>query len=400
MSIKESIIKYVNKPVDNILSSQTLYESLLTVLDLYEITSDIYWKNEAKKIVDLIIETQLSDGGFDIGYDFMFGKNLHKSKHKESTTPEVLSIYALYRYGELFGFEDVSDSIDIGVKWILDNVIKISDTKFAIPYAPLTYSKVHITNGVSFALSVLAYYLKFNKDNHEVKKIYNGMVLFMDEELQKNEYGFYWPYFYLNGTKSELLLTNDKIDNYHIGQQLKYHCTAYNNFPTKRNLEIIRKVSTYLTNKITDKGLLAYTEKQGKLSDKIDLWGYSSVVKGLVDAYKITGNKELKVKSEKIIDFIITNSWNGTYFYPILNNDGSVFDGNFYPRSDAWVIHSLAHYIKNTELNSNILDIININYKEIAKNDFCGLENHTLTIRKKIFSNVVSIIKTILKKGA
>lgn len=398
MKIKERIIRFVNKPEDHILSSQTLYESLLATLDLYEMTREEYWKSEAYKISKMIVDTQLPSGGFDIGYNFMFGNGLKKKAHKEATTPEVVSIYALYRYGEIFGFGHVVGAIYKGAKWIIKHSIKVSKNMYAIPYAPHSYSKIHITNAVSFTVGVLAYYLKFNKDQ-EVAKIYKGMITFMNEQLEENEFGFYWPYFYRNGNKEERALTNDKIDNYHIGQQLKYHCSAYNNYPTKENLEIIEKVSHYLINKIDDKGILSYTEKEGKTSSKIDLWGYSSVVKGLIEAYHILNKVELLTKAKKIVQFIMENAWNESYFYPIINKDGSVFDQEFYPRSDAWVIHSLTHYMKHTGFDKSIYDSCIKSYKKISDQNFRGLENHTLTNRKKLFAALVHFIKKVINKG-
>lgn len=35
MNIKDIILKYVNKPVDNIISSQTLYEALFANINMY-----------------------------------------------------------------------------------------------------------------------------------------------------------------------------------------------------------------------------------------------------------------------------------------------------------------------------------------------------------------------------
>lgn len=390
--LKNIILKFVNKPEDNIISSQTLYESLMATIDLYLITGNDKWSLESKKIMEMIKASQLFDGGFDIGYDFMFGKHLSKSSKKEGTTPEVVSLFALYEYGENFGYEDVEEAIDKGINWIFNNVIPISDTKYAIPYAPHSYDKVHITNGVSFAIGALSYHLKTNVKDTRAVEIYNGMINFMYDELTSSEYGSFWSYFYLSGSSKETALMNNKIDNYHIGQQLRYHSAAYLNFPTEKNKEIVDKVSLYIVNKIDNNGLIMYTENQGKVSNKIDMWGYSSVIKGLVDSYKITNNVMLLEKAKLMIGFITKNAWNGEYFYPILSKEGKVFDNSFYPRSDAWVLHSLCHYMSHIEQNKMLVDICEKNYNKISDCNFTGLENHTLTRRKKYFAKIVWFI--------
>ena len=102
MKIKDIILKIVNKPTNNILSSQTLYEALFANVNMYLKYKDNKYKNASHDIAYLISNTQLEDGGFDIGYNFRFGNNMTKKSNKESTTPEILSIFALIKYYEIF----------------------------------------------------------------------------------------------------------------------------------------------------------------------------------------------------------------------------------------------------------------------------------------------------------
>lgn len=392
MKIKKRILKFINKPQRNILSSQTLYECLLASLDLYEVTKDDYWMIQAKEITNLVKSIQLENGGFDIGYNFMFGNGLKKYSYKEATTPEVVSIYALYRFGELFGFDDIHKNIADGVKWIFSQVVKVCEDKYAIPYAPHTYRGVHITNGVSFTIGVLSYYLKYNSDDSHAEQIFNGLINFMYDELEEAKEGKYWPYFYKHGTPEELKLVNNKIDNYHIGQQLKYHCVAYRNFPNDKNLKIIKSVSTYLKSRINEEGILPYTENNLKVSDNIDIWGYSSVIKGLLDSFVVLGDNYLRDKAQKMMEFIILNSWNGRYFIPIVSTNKGYFDTNFYPRSDAWVLHTVSHYQKVNGYDKDLYKICTLDYEIIKKCNFRGLENHTLTTRKAISYKLLKLL--------
>lgn len=399
--IKNNVIKFINAPEKDILSSQTLYEALLTALDMYESCTNEndkkFWENESFKLANLIKNTQLPNGGFDLGYNFVFGKGLEKTYSKEATTPEVLSVYALYRYTETFGLEKssfISANIENGVKWILNNIIAI-DNYYAIPYAPHTYDKVHITNGVSFAIGALAYYVRDNKKDERAVEVFNGMIEFMYDQLENSVSGSgsYWPYFYQNGSEKEKELINDKVDNYHIAQQLKYHCAAYKLVPTAKNLEIIKLVSDYLFSKIDNNMFIPYTENGNKKSSKIDMWGYTSIIKAFIEVNHILKEEKYTIISKKIVKKVINHSWNGEYFYPILDDRFRAFDKHFYPRSDAWVLHSLAHYYKNIERDEEIYKVIFKGYTSISEVNFIGYENHTLSRRKKVFIKLLSGIK-------
>lgn len=397
--IKNSIIKFINAPEKDIMSSQTLYEALLTTLDMYEASDNMaekeYWQDESFSIATLIKKSQLPNGGFDLGYNFLFGKGLKKTFEKEATTPEVLSIYALYRFREVYGSEKtmfISECIDRGAEWIFSNVIEV-DQKYAIPYAPHTYKKVHITNGVSFAIGVIAYYLKYNPDDDKIINVFNGMIEFMYDELESTENGAYWPYFYQNGSKSEKELINDKVDNYHIAQQLKYHCVAYKLFPTSKNLKIIKLVSEYLYSNIDENMFIPYTRNGSKLSTKIDMWGYTSIIKAFTEVSELLNDDKYAKVSGEIVNKVLNHSWNGKYFYPILDKDFNTFDSNFYPRSDAWVLHSLAHYYKKNSQNKKLNDVILTGYKSISEVNFIGYENHTLSTRKILFIKLLDGIK-------
>ncbi|MCI8416047.1 MAG: hypothetical protein HFI33_00875 [Lachnospiraceae bacterium] len=381
MSIRNKILKIVNKPVKNIKSSQTLYEALLTSINLGKIYPCISYRQSAEKIALLIVESQLEDGGFDIGYNFQFGKGMKKKNKKESTSPEILSLYALIAYYEMYHDNRVVSAIDKAVEWIVNNSIEVDKNLWAIPYAPCSYREIHITNATSFAVAALAYYTKvFQNDIY--KPIVNGMLTYMKEQLVlKEDYG-YWNYF-------ENELVNDpgysKIDNYHIAQQLFYHMKVSEVYSNTDNVFIVEKVSRYLHFLLEESIKVPYTIVLGKKSQDIHIWGYCS----LLSCECLLGEGE---KAEALKDFIIEKFWNGNYFTPVINQDGKVLDNNYYPRSDAWVLHSLSEYIMFKD-DKKIKDIVDKGLERLQNSQYCGLENHVITLRKKIFTKLVYMIR-------
>ena len=174
MNIKDIILKYVNKPVDNIKSSQTLYEALFANINMYLRYHSKEFEDRCINIAQLIAKSQLLDGGFDIGYNFRFGNNMtKKTRDKESTTPEILSIYALLKYYEIFKDESVVTAIKKGMSWVEEKVYEKDKGIFVIPYAPCSYKNVHITNAISFTVSTIVYYMHIFKDER-FKNICDG----------------------------------------------------------------------------------------------------------------------------------------------------------------------------------------------------------------------------------
>lgn len=404
---KNFILKIVNKPEANILSSQTLYESLFYLINTYEQEDEKVKKEELKvnanALALFICDYQLKDGGFDLGYDFIFGKGLHKKNLKEGTSPELLSISALALYYKKIEADPIIlNSIRKGLDWVFARVIKV-DNDYAIPYAPDSYDKVHITNATSFAISSLALCINLFDENidKKIEAYVNGMYRFMSKQLEyKNETSAYWPYFYLNGTDQELALVNDKVDNYHISQQLYHHVLAQQYVPSNTNLDTIKFVLNYLISLVDEEGFAPYTHAAGKTSDKVDVWGFSSLIAGFSICSTYLENNESADCAKKVYNYLMEYCYNGNYFSPIiLNSTKTVFDNHFYPRSDAWVIHALSEYRNICSENEHISQVSSQVFLLIKKNEFKGLENHTITTRKKIFAFTVGAIRSLLGKS-
>lgn len=386
MKIKDYILKTVNKPTENVLSSQTLYEVLMTSMTMYETYHDDKYKKTSIKIAQIIIDTQLSDGGFDIGYNFSFGKNMSKKNNKESTTPEILSIFALIKFYEVFGEDFVIQPINYGIKWIKKYSYKLNEKYWVIPYAPISYKEIHITNAISFTVATLVKYMTVFQD-FSVKDICDGMILYMKDELITQEDAGYWNYF-----EKELMSDSYhiKIDNYHIAQQLYYHqyiATVYDN---KDNLFIVNHVSKYLIDKLKESLIVPYIEINDKKTEDIHTWGYCS----LLSCSLSWDDKQL---SKDIKNFIVDKMWAKDHFYPVIKGDGSVVIDDYYPRSDAWILHSLSEWIKHNE-DAQVKEIVVQGIEKLERCQFSGRENHVLTIRKIFFNKAVLFLKSILKR--
>ena len=391
MNIKDIILKFINKPVNNVRSSQTLYEVMLTLLNMNQIYKEQNYQKQIKELSKLIVSTQMPDGGFDIGYNFAFGINMTKKSDRESTTPEVLSIYSLIKYYDLYKDEEVINSIEKGIKWIINNSYKYMEKYWVIPYAPSSYKEVHITNAISFAVSTLSYYMyvfKYNI-NPKIREICDGMLLYMKDELIVSDNKGYWNYF-----EKKLIKKDDyyiKIDNYHIAQQLYYHMSIQKHYKNSDNDEIVKLVSNYLKNKIKENVAVPYIEIKEKKTKDIHTWGYASI---LLCALEWKNSEYIS----NVIDFMKKNIIGDNHFFPIIKENGEVVDEGYYPRSDAWILHSLSEYLIYNKNDNKIKKIIDIGLELQERNKYSGKENHVYTFRKKYFSKCINIIKKFRRK--
>ncbi|ROR17237.1 hypothetical protein EDB67_12234 [Vibrio crassostreae] len=401
--MKNQILSFVNKPEPNILSSQTLYECLFYNINMYSTVECQSYLNNAKKVAHKICETQLEDGGFDLGYDFIFGKGLHKNNLKEGTSPELLSLTALALYSSLVDNKDemVLRSVMKAIDWIEHRVIEVQQGVYAIPYAPDSYKKVHIINATSFAISAIATSIQFIDDRErklKFERYLDGMYKFMFSQVDyTSEDAGLWPYFYQNGSEEELKFINDKIDNYHMAQQLYHHMIADAFYPNEYNKKSIRLIFNYLVSIIDNDGFLPYTYSKGKATDKVDVWGFSSLIGCFSLYYEIYKCEVSRGVAEKSLDYLMKYAWNEGYFNPIiLNSNKSVFDGHFYPRSDAWVIHAISDYYRFVNNDECVLLRSQAVFSKILNAGFTGLENHTITPRKRLFAALVNLIKKVM----
>lgn len=370
--------------------SQTLYESLSFCNHMYEITKDEYWKKEGMNIVAKIRQIQQEDGGFDIGYEFDFGK-IHKKGW--SSAPECKTLVSLIEFGRLFGFDDVRDIIEKGIAWIVDNSIQMAEGKWAIPYCPKATKEIMIYNGVSFVLAPLAMYHKYIREDRKIREIHGGYINYLYDEFEW-ECG-YWKYFDQKRVGLEDI-QRIKIDNYHLSQQLEMHCFSYSSLANQKNKDMIDKLAEYLIN-LHQKAFpdpLPYYNYISNQKQGVHLWGYASLINGFISYYRITGKKEFLLASGQIFEWINRFAWLGAHFARVYYDDTGKIDGRFYPRSDAWVINNLSNYLVYC-YNKDDAPRLKEVYKKIKEQNFSGFENHASTAARKIS---VWISKNIMRR--
>jgi|LGVF01.1.fsa_nt_gb hypothetical protein len=395
--MKELLKKIVLRPKWVKYCSQTLYEALSFCNNMYNITNNQDWKKEGSHIIEKIRRIQQDDGGFDIGYEFNFGKT-----HKKgwSSSPECKMLVSLIEFGSIFCFREVTDIVDKGIQWILTNSIPIDEDKWTIPYCPMATKEVMVYNGVSFALAPLAMYYKHIKQDKKIKEIHDGYINYLYDEFEW-ENG-YWKY--SDQKRTDL---NDihriKIDNYHLGQQLEMHCRSYDSLPYRKNKEIIDSLAEYLMTLHHESypNPLPYLNYISNQEHGVHLWGYASLINGFLCYYHISKKKEFLVASKQIFEWINKFAWLNTHFACVYHEDPKRMDKRFYPRSDAWVINNLSSYLRCRCEREYMTRLQNV-YENIRTQDYSGFENHAATnvnkIVTRIWTNLIQI-KTRSSKG-
>ncbi|MFV9690851.1 MAG: hypothetical protein ACNY01_07795 [Desulfobacteria bacterium] len=383
--MKRMVENVLLKPMRVEHCSQTLYESLQFCVKMYELTRDSRWDEEGRRVIKLVRMTQQHDGGFDIGYDFDFGR-IHKRGW--SSAPECEMLVSLIEYGISFGFGEVMDIIEKGIGWILNNSSQIGSASWMIPYCPAASEDVMVYNGVSFSLAPLAMYHRFIRKDQRIKEIHDGFLNYLSGEFDW-ERGF-WRY----SDQSRGDLNRDqrrKVDNYHLGQQLEMHCRSYECVPREENLKLIRRLADYLLTLHQDwcPEPLPYLNLTTNEKMGVHLWGYASLINGFLQYYRIQKESAALEACKDIFEWVTQNAWLGDHFACVYHSIGTRMDRRFYPRSDAWVINNLVAYMAAEDPNNDWLQRTVSVYENIVRNDFSGYENHVLTNGKKLYGRLL-----------
>jgi hypothetical protein len=373
--------------------SQTIYQALLGCIKMYESTSDDVWKQRSKKVKNILLNIQRPDGGFDIGYDFNFGK-FHKKG--ESTSPELIGLIALCEYERVFGYEKtLRKAMDKAAFWIETFSIKLKDSMHAIPYGPYSTKEVMVYNGTSFACAALGCYIGITKSTKQTLiDIYRGMnkyllnVMSDDSSLK----GKFW--YYSDQSREDLTESaKNKIDYYHQMQQVEVHSIAQNYYPIKEQKEIIEAAADLVLEKQQENGEVPYTNRKEYFNDLIHVWGYCSVMSGFLAANTLLDKKSYKEAAIKVKNWLIKYSWNGNYFYASLKPlNGNVNNDTYMVRSDAWVFNALSNFHYNYQ-STDLKLIIENTYLKMEECDFSGRETHAQNLRKKIIFSIIKFIR-------
>jgi hypothetical protein len=365
--------------------SQTIYEALLGCCRMWEATKSALWKDRAEHVLEILARIQQSDGGFDIGYDFNFGR-FHKKG--QATSPELVGLVALSEYARLFAKKQAEHPARHAAEWIRERALDMGEGKVAIPYSPYTIKEVMVYNGTSFACGALGCYLGQFSGDEELRRIYSSMIRYLEAVLSKDQNlpGRFW--YYCDQTRNDLdELKRTKIDYYHQMQQVEVHSLAQQRCPLEMHLKIIRNAADHVVALNECHPIVPYTNDSRFFKNQIHLWGLSSVVAGMLEASVVLPKRAeiYRGVARDVLDWILKYGWNGEHFEAILNNDGSPVEHRAYMvRSDAWVFNALSaasKHFRDVQWN-NIAEKC---YQKMESVDFSGPESHASTPRRRLF---------------
>jgi hypothetical protein len=355
--------------------SQTIYQTLLGCLRLWESTTDTRWRDRADRVLAILLEIQRPDGGFDIGYDFNFGKPHRKG---ESTSPELVGLVALSQYARFVSPEPVAKSARRGVAWVQAHSRALDEREWAIPYGPYSTDEIMVYNGVSFAAGGLGIFLGAWGPDPEIENIYHGMIDYLNSHLSRDASlpGRFW--FYSDQSRTDLdAERRAKIDYYHQMQQVEMHSLAEQCAPYEAQLVLIRDAADHVVALHESQPVIPYVRPESFFRDTVHVWGYCSCASGLYEAARVIDDRRDRYRAvaAEIIAWLLEHAWSGEHFYPILSHTGTPLETAYQVRSDAWVFNAIAGAHLHAG-GDELLEVAERCYAKMARCDFSGPESH------------------------
>lgn len=386
-------------------SSQTIYETLLGAIRMYEATGSPQWMDRAREVRGLLQGIQRPDGGFDIGYDFDFGK-LHRIG--EATSPELVGLIAFSEFARVFGSETVESCAHRAAEWIRRFAIPLEAGRWAIPYGPYSTSEVMVYNGTSFACGALGSFLgAFQVDDPALHEIYAGMIRYL-RHCQHGDAGLpgkFW--FYNDQTRADLTTKQrHKVDYYHQMQQVEAHAIAQRFVADELQADIVADASEYISNLVETNEVLPYTNDPDLFGGHIHLWGLASVASGFLLAADTTPCHAPRYHrgARKVLDWLCSSAWCAPEqrFYAIVSSTGRPVLQQYMVRSDAWVFAALAQAQLSLG-DGSWSELIEPCYQTMASASFSGPETHASNLRTRTMSRLMKPAiwaRRALKKSA
>jgi hypothetical protein len=351
----------------------------------------VQWRQRADSVCQTLLRIQRPDGGFDIGYDFNFGR-LHRKG--ESTSPELVGLLALVEHYRRFRNEAAREGARRAAEWVRKNAIKPSDRHWAIPYGPYSTKAIMVYNGTSFAAGALGAYLSLFPDE-ELNGIYSGMNQYLCDRMSSTPGvpGRFW--FYSDQSRQDLsTLQREKIDYYHQMQQVEMHATAELLVPSRCQPDMIGAAAEHVAGLQDEFGVIPYTNRDARFGGNVHLWGFCSCAAGFLMAGKVLPDRaaSYRARAARIYDWIYKKAWNGRYFYPVLTPDGAPEDIRYYVRSDAWVFNAFCLAVQERLQKEAYLEVCEKCYARMAGRDFSGIENHAGSFRARVIRRVAGTV--------
>lgn len=375
--------------------NQTIYEAFLSCLRMYTATGQELWKERSYRLMELQLQNQLPDGGFEIGYSFYFGK-IHKKGH--GTSPDMMSLFAMVEFWRLFGENRVHKAIRRNVDWFKRNALELEDGLWASPYCPDATRSVMIYNGTSFATGAIGYYLGRVGNDPELRRMYEGMIRYLDGVMSVDPDfpGRFW--YYADQTRTDLTeFQRRQIDYYHQCQQIEIHAAAQQVAPVPAQLDMIRDAADHIVAIQDRHGILPYMNLDVSPTATVQVWGLCSAIPGLLEASSVLPDRRetYTTAARFVLDWLLDNAWTGEYFLEVLSRKGTISPSHrreYMVRSNAWVVNALA-VAQNHLGNGRWTEFIEPCYQKMEDLDFSGPENHATNARKRFFSALMKLLK-------
>jgi hypothetical protein len=373
--LKEALYKTVLRPPYVRHCSQTVYQALLGCLRLWESTADTRWRDRADAALAILLKIQRPDGGFDIGYDFNFGR---PHRRGESTSPELVGLVALSQYARVVSPDPVAEAAARAIAWVKAHARALDGDEWAIPYGPYSTDEIMVYNGVSFAVGGLGTFLGVWGPDPEVENIYRGMVAYMDARLSSDASlsGRFW--YYSDQLRTDLdAERRAKIDYYHQMQQVEMHSLAEQCKPCEGQLGLIRDAADHIVALHESNPVIPYARPEFFFRDAVHVWGYCSCSSGLYEAASVIDERQKRYRevAAEIIAWLLEYAWNGDHFHPILSHSGVPTETAYMVRSDAWVFNAIAGAYAHAG-GDELLDVAERCFVRMARCDFSGPESH------------------------
>jgi hypothetical protein len=356
---------------------------------MWRATQKSVWKDRCESVALTLAQIQQPDGGFDIGYEFNFGRMRRRG---QATSPEMLGLIALLESLSVIDSRKIRIAASRAVQWIMRNRINFDNNSIAVPYCPGALREVMVYNGTSFACAALGKSIVTLPGEPQVRRVYEGMVSFLNRSMSSAEgrAGRFW--YYCDQSRSDLDPgAREKIDYYHQMQQVDVHSLAEEAAPCGQQLEMVRDAADHVLEVALEQGVVPYCKNPAAFRGHIHLWGYASVATGFIRAAGVVRDRadQYRAEARRVVNWIVTNGWNGKYFFPILNRDGQP-QGTFQymVRSDAWVFNALS--LARLELGMTELDpVIESCVRRILASKMSGPESHASNRRIRLARRIL-----------
>lgn len=356
-------------------SSQTFYQ-LAFALQYLQVEDVAFVARFKKQLLAGLLGQQRPNGGFDIGFNFLFGTGKIKPYAACPTTPETLSVFGLYLLMDEKNSEKIIRAIIKHRDWLATYTTDISPHRIA--YCPEFSTVPHIVNSTNFASVTSAILLKL--------KVIEKEPLYLEalkENLIINQDGntAYYPYFLFSSTLNSNESQLTKVDNYHLAQQGWSHLMRFKLGGDNDDLSIASQIFNFFLHSGAEAQMLNYCRDPAHTPMHVPLWGAMSLVQFCGEYYQITKDTRAITIIRLYSDFVLSFERASGRYPAVVSVDEDLIDACEFIRGDAWICHgfSCAFDATKDDLYNDAAKRILFSIKERG---FRGREPNRWTIRK------------------